>query len=107
VAQALAKTIAGSGMLTNPLQLDRLISIAAESVTVDQNTDLRQLILDLKDIDPTRVSFATTPWTRTMTTDAGSSVELDMPAAHELFEAVITDQTDEWLATHPQSVPSW
>ncbi len=105
VVQALAKKIASAGLLTNPLQLDRLISIAAESVTVDQDTDLRQLILDLKDIDPGRIAFATTPWTRTMTTDAGSSVELDMAAAQDLFEAVRTDQTAQWLATHPQDVP--
>jgi hypothetical protein len=40
-----------------------------------------------------------------MTTDAGSSVELDMAAARELFEAVINDETAEWLAAHPQGVP--
>lgn len=105
VVQALAKKIASTGWLTNPLDLDRLITVAAESVTVDQDTNLRQLILDLKDLDPNRMSFATVPWTRTMTTDAGSSVELDMAAARELFEAVINDETAEWLAAHPQGVP--
>jgi LCP family protein required for cell wall assembly len=107
VVKALASQIVDAGMLTNPIQLDRLISIAAESVTVDQSTDLRQLILDLRHIHPDNMSFATVPWTRTMQTDAGSSVELDLPAAQELFQAVIEDRTDEWLAAHPQQVPDF
>jgi LCP family protein required for cell wall assembly len=105
IVKALASQIASSGMLNNPIQLDRLISIAAESITVDQHTDLRSLILELKDIKPENLSFATTPWTTTMMTDAGSSVQLDMPAAQELFQAVIDDKTDAWLAAHPQGVP--
>lgn len=105
VVKALASQIASAGMLTNPMQLDRLITIAAESVTVDEGTDLRQLILNLRGIDPDAIAFATTPWTRTMQTEAGSSVELDMPAAQELFRAVAEDRTDEWLASHPQTVP--
>lgn len=105
VVKALASQIANAGMLTNPIQLDRLISIAAESVTVDESTDLRQLILDLRNIHPDDIEFATVPWTRTMQTDAGSSVELDMPAAQELFQAVIEDRTSEWLAAHPQELP--
>jgi LCP family protein required for cell wall assembly len=105
VVRALASQIVSAGMLTNPIDLDRLISIAAESVTADQDTDLRELALDLRGIDPDAISFATTPWTRTMQTDAGSSVELDMTAAQELFQAVIDDRTDEWLSAHPQGLP--
>ena len=37
-----------------------------------------------------------------MTTDAGSSVQLDMAGVEELFQAVRDDKTDEWLAAHPQ-----
>jgi LCP family protein required for cell wall assembly len=107
VVKALASQIVRAGMLTNPIQLDRLISIAAESVTVDQDTDLRQLILDLRGVNPDTITFATVPWTRTMQTDAGSSVELDLSAAQELFQAVIDDRTSEWLEAHPQGLPEF
>jgi anionic cell wall polymer biosynthesis LytR-Cps2A-Psr (LCP) family protein len=105
VVRALAAQIVSAGMLTNPIDLDRLISIAAESVTADQDTDLRELALELKGIDPDAITFATVPWTGTMQTDAGSSVQLDMAAAQELFQSVIDDRTDEWLAAHPQNAP--
>jgi anionic cell wall polymer biosynthesis LytR-Cps2A-Psr (LCP) family protein len=107
VIKALAHQIASAGMLTNPLKLDRLISIAAESVTVDKNTDLRTLIMQLKDIPPENIQTATTPWSGLGSEAVGSVVYLNMPAAQELFQAVIDDRTDAWLTAHPQGIPSW
>jgi LCP family protein required for cell wall assembly len=97
---AKAKT---SGVLTNPGKLDALLTTAAESLTVDKNLNLRDLAFLLKGIDPKNVTFATAPTLRTMKTDAGSSVELDMPGTEALFQAVLDDKTDEWLAAHPQA----
>jgi LCP family protein required for cell wall assembly len=105
VVKALADKITNEGLLTNPLQLDRLISTAAESVTVDQSTNLRDLVFALKDIRPANLKFATVPIKGTMTTFAGSSVELDEPACQTLYQAVINDKTDDWLAAHPQKDP--
>jgi LCP family protein required for cell wall assembly len=105
VVKALAHKISDEGMLTHPLTLDRLIVTAAASVTVDSSTDLRGLILKLKGIAPDNIRFATAPYVRTMQTDAGSSVELDMKGTQELFRAVIDDRANEWLAAHPQKVP--
>ena len=107
VVKALADQIFSAGIITNPVRLDHLISIAAESVTVDQNTNLRSLILDLKGISPENVKVATAPWSGLGRESAGSVVYLNMPAAQELFQAVIHDRTDAWLAAHPQGVPSW
>jgi hypothetical protein len=93
-------------MLTDPITLDKLISVAAESVAVNKDTNLRQLILDLKDINPDAIKFATTPWTNLMTTDArvlGAVGRCRRPAT---VPGVIDDKTDAWLAAHPQGVPS-
>lgn len=105
VVKALADKITNEGLLTNPLQLDRLISTAAESVTVDQSTNLRDLVFALKDIRPANLTFATVPTKGTMNTFAGSSVQLDVPACQVLFQAVIDDKAAEWLAAHPQKDP--
>jgi LCP family protein required for cell wall assembly len=106
VVKALADKIASSGMLTNPISLDQLIVTAASSVTLDKNMNLRDLALTLKGIKPDNITFATTPYSGTMNTSAGSSVQLDMVKAKTLFQAVIDDKTTEWLAANPQSLPT-
>jgi LCP family protein required for cell wall assembly len=105
VVKALADKISSSGMLTNPIKLDQLIVTAATSVTIDQSMNLRDLILTLRGIKPANVDFATTPYSGTMTTPAGSSVQLDMPKATALFQAVIADKTTAWLTSTPHTTP--
>jgi LCP family protein required for cell wall assembly len=107
VMKALAEKATTSGVVLNPGKLNTLITTAAESLTVDKNMNLRDLAFALKGISPANVKFATAPALGTITTAAGSSVALDMPAVQTLFAAVIDDRTDEWLATHPQAdIPS-
>jgi LCP family protein required for cell wall assembly len=103
VIKGLMKKATTTGVLTNPAKLDSLLSTAAESLTVDKNVNLRDLAFALKGINPDNVKFATTPALGTMTTDAGSSVELDEAGLEALFTAVREDKTDEWLAANPQS----
>jgi LCP family protein required for cell wall assembly len=102
VIKGLMKKVTSTGVLVNPITLDKLITTAAESLTVDKNMDLRSLVFALKGIDPANVKFATAPAIGTMTTEVGSSVQLDMPGVAQLFQAVRDDTTDEWLAAHPQ-----
>ena len=85
VIKGLMKKVTSTGVLTNPMKLDKLISTAAESFTVDQSMNLRDLVFALKSIDQANVKFATVPALGTMTTDAGSSVQLDLPGVAELF----------------------
>lgn len=105
VVKALADKISNSGMLTDPLKLDQLIVTAASALTLDNNMNLRDLAFTLKGINPENIKFATTPYSGTMTTPAGSSVQLNMPKAQALFQAVIDDKTTDWLAANPQSDP--
>jgi LCP family protein required for cell wall assembly len=102
VIKGLMKKVKTTGVLTNPGRLDDLITAAAESLTVDKNLNLRDLAFSLKGIDPSNVKFATTPIVGTMQTEFGSSIKLDMPAAQQLFTAVLEDKAEEWLAAHPQ-----
>jgi LCP family protein required for cell wall assembly len=102
VIKGLIAKVKEGGLLTSPATLDNLLTTAARSLTLDKTMNLTQLALELKDIDQENIKFATTPITGTMTTDAGSSVGLDMPGCEELFAAVRDDKTDQWLAAHPQ-----
>ncbi len=102
VLKALADKATQAGMLTNPVKLDRLLTTTAESLTIDKNMNIRDLAFALKGIDSSNIKFATVPIRGTITTDAGSSVELDDIGAQELFAAIREDRTDAWLAAHPQ-----
>lgn len=103
VIKGLMKKVVSSGTLTSPGKLDSLLTTAAESLTVDQHTDIRNLAFTLKGINPDNVKFATAPATGLFDSDAGNAVQLDMPGVEALFQAVRDDKTDEWLATHPQA----
>ncbi len=102
VIKGLIKKIISGGVLTNPLKLDALLTTAAESLTVDKDLNLRSLALAVSDIRPENVNYATVPHVGTMTTGAGSSVQLDMPGVAELCNAIREDRADEWLSAHPQ-----
>jgi LCP family protein required for cell wall assembly len=107
VIKALATKIFTKGMLTDPVELDKLVSLAAESVTVDQDMNIRDLVFAMKGIKPANIKFATAPFTNaSLKTDAGEAVELDLKGTQELFQAVIDDKTDAWLTAHPQKVPT-
>jgi LCP family protein required for cell wall assembly len=102
VMKALAEKATSAGVLTNPSKLDSLLVTAAQSITIDNSMNLRDLAFALKGIKPSNITFATAPYIGTMQTDAGSSVELNLPECQVLFKAVLEDKTAEWLAAHPQ-----
>ncbi|WP_020524297.1 LCP family protein [Catelliglobosispora koreensis] len=102
VIKGLIGKVKESGTLTNPSKLNNLLTIAAKSLTIDKSMNLIDLASEMKDIDQEAIKFATTPVAGTMTTHAGSSVQLDMQAAQELFAAVREDRAEQWLAEHPQ-----
>ncbi|WP_162907368.1 LCP family protein [Allorhizocola rhizosphaerae] len=102
VIKGLIAKVKQGDTLTNPSKLNSLLTTAAQSLTIDKSMNLTQLALEMKDIDQEAIKFATTPVIGTMNTHAGSSVQLDMAGAQELFAAVRDDKTDEWLAAHPQ-----
>ncbi|WP_189335963.1 LCP family protein [Actinoplanes ianthinogenes] len=102
VVKAVIAKVAKNKLLFKPLQLDELLGIAADSLTVDENLDLRDLVLAVRDIRPSNITFATVPYTRAdLKTPAGSAVQLDTKAAAEMFAAVKNDTIDQWLAAHP------
>jgi LCP family protein required for cell wall assembly len=103
IIKGLMKKVTSTGMLADPGGFNSLLTAAAESLTVDQSLDLRDLAFRLKDINPANVKFATAPHTGTGMVGDQSVVFLDVPAVNELFTAVREEKTDEWIAAHPES----
>ncbi len=102
VVQAVTKKVAEKNLLYKPLELDTLLGIAADSLTVDQNLDLRDLVFAVRDIRPGSIGYATVPYTSaSLKTPAGAAVQLDTAAAAEMFAAVKNDTIDQYLADNP------
>jgi LCP family protein required for cell wall assembly len=102
VVQGIIEKVSSGGVLDNPLKFDKLLITAAQSLTVDQNLDIRKLATSVKSIRPADVKFATVPVSNdNLKTAAGSSVELDAKKAPELFAAIKGDTVDQWLAANP------
>lgn len=103
VMKAIAVKATSSGIITNPVRLDNLLSTVAKSLTIDKSMNLRDLAFSLKGISPDKLTFATAPYKGTIDTPAGSSVQLDTAADQVLWQAILNDKTADWLAAHPQS----
>jgi LCP family protein required for cell wall assembly len=105
VKAVIAKAEKGD-LLTNPLKLDKLMSTAAEALTVDQSLDLQRLALAVKGIRVGSITTATVPYTSaSLKTPAGIAVQLDMKQAGAMFAAVRDDTIDEYLQENPSRPP--
>jgi LCP family protein required for cell wall assembly len=102
VFRALLEKVSSSGVLTNPLKLNRLLSTVSRSITVDQRVNIKDLIFELKGIRSNDLRFATVPAsTASLRTPAGSAVVLDPVKSSALFAAIRNDTIDAWLAENP------
>jgi LCP family protein required for cell wall assembly len=107
VVQGVIEKVSFNGMLTHPLTFDKLLTTAAQSITIDRTMDLRQLALSVKDIKPAKVKYATVPFSSLdMSTPAGSAVQLNEAKDATLFSAIQSDTVDEWLAANPPETRS-
>jgi LCP family protein required for cell wall assembly len=101
VVQGVIEKISANNVFANPLALDKVLTTAAGSLTVDKNLDLRQLAMTVKNIKPANVKFATVPYSNLdLKTSAGSSVELDQKKAASMFEGLRADSVNQWLAAN-------
>lgn len=102
VILAVAKKMTSKGVVTDPQKLDKLLTTVANSVTVDQNVDLPDLALGLKNLRPNNLRCTTLPFlTDDLQTPSGSSVELDPVKGEELYAAIRNDTMDAYMAANP------
>ncbi|MEV0897409.1 LCP family protein [Actinoplanes sp. NPDC049802] len=106
VVKAVIAKVSRSGALSDPLALDGLVSLVADSLTVDRDLELRDLAFAVKGIKPSAISYATVPYTNAgLRTSAGSAVKLDAKKSAAMFTAIKDDTIDQWLAANPQKAP--
>jgi LCP family protein required for cell wall assembly len=106
VIKAMVEKVTAGGLLTNPLKFDDLLITAADALTVDEELDLRDLALAVRDIRPSNITYGTVPHTNAgLQTSAGSAVQLDPAKATAMFSAIKDDTIDRWLTEHKQPAP--
>jgi LCP family protein required for cell wall assembly len=93
ISSALIEGI-NSGLLVNPLRLERFLSSVSAAIKVDQGFDVVRLADELRGISPHDVTFTTVPLSNTnYTTPTGESAVLwNDSAAATLFNELKTDQ---------------
>ena len=102
---ALMRRALSLGVLLNPVRLKGFLDVATKSIQVDDELDfgeLKDLALALKDLDPARVAFVTTPITGQGRRNGQSVVLLDDVAGPALFQSIKRDQP---LVKPPAALP--
>lgn len=89
---SMAKKVLSSGTLLNPAALLGVLNAATESLTADPqlaNIDnLRELVLSMKDLRPSNITFTTMPW---YPAGDGANVLMNKKKAKPLLNAIKND----------------
>ncbi|WP_147916072.1 LCP family protein [Ruania zhangjianzhongii] len=94
-------------VLTNPVQLNDLLTVVAENVSVDEGFtigEMRSLALSMRDIRPGDVNFISAPVLGTGWSPDGSQsiVNLDPDVLEEVSEAFAEDRIADYLEDNPE-----
>jgi LCP family protein required for cell wall assembly len=94
ISTALSEGIS-SGMLANPLRLERFLSAASATVKVDQGFNVVRLADEMRGVSPNDVTFTTVPLANLnyQTPSGESAVLWNTSAAAALFNGLKNDQT--------------
>jgi LCP family protein required for cell wall assembly len=99
--RALLKKATDAGMITDPGKLDRLLTAATESLTVDKNMPVRDLAFALRALRVDDVTFITLPFAGYLKTEVGDANQVDALKAQQLFTAVKAETVDQYLLANP------
>jgi LCP family protein required for cell wall assembly len=98
--RALLSQAQKKGVLTNPLQMDRMIRAVAGTLTVDTNgASLADLVFSLRDIRPDSIVGLTVPSEPTWI--GGTSYILAFQEAEGLYKAMVDDKVEDWAVANP------
>jgi LCP family protein required for cell wall assembly len=105
--QALLDKAASGGTLANPAKLDAFLQAVTKSVTVDNNFDLVNVALQLRDLRSSNLTFLASPTAGFGTQGGQSVVRADTAKAKALYQAVADDTVAQYLAAaQPTRSPS-
>ncbi|MBO9523192.1 MAG: LCP family protein [Nocardioidaceae bacterium] len=101
--QNLLRAVAAKLRTYNPVTLTRVAGELAALVSLDDalgDGELRSLVLSLRHLRPSRVTYATVPVTGTPTIAGQSVVTIDVALTRSLFDAVESGTLTDWRRTH-------
>jgi LCP family protein required for cell wall assembly len=105
--QALLDKAASGGTLANPAKLDAFLQAVTKSVTVDNDFDLVNVALQLRDLRSSNLTFLASPTAGFGQQGGQSVVQADTAKAKALYQAVADDTVANYLAaTKPTPSPS-
>ena len=108
--QALLDKAVSSGTLANPAKLNAFLQAVTKSVTVDNDFDLVNVALQLRNVRSGNLTFLASPSAGFGQESGQSVVRADTAKAKALYQAVADDTVTQYLAsappTHSPSAPA-
>lgn len=104
--QALLDRAASIGTLSNPVKLNSFLQAVTRSVTVDENLDLVNVGLELRNLRSDDLTFLSSPSAGTGTRRGQSVVLPNTAKAETLYAAVANDTVQEYLRESRSPRPS-
>lgn len=101
--QNLLRAVAEKAHTYNPVTLTRVAGKLAGFVSFDDGFgagELRSLVLSLRHLKQSRVTYGTVPVTGTPTISGQSVVTIDVPKTRSLFDAIDANTLPTWLRSH-------
>ncbi|WP_328414433.1 LCP family protein [Micromonospora sp. NBC_00389] len=95
--QALLDRAASVGTLSNPVKLNSFLQAVTKSVTVDEDFNLVNVALELRDLRSDDLTFLGSPSAGTAVKSGQSVVLSDTAKAKALYQAVVDDTVQEHL----------
>jgi LCP family protein required for cell wall assembly len=98
---------ASAAVLTNPIEMYRLIDTFTQALSVDStfsNAAMRTLALQLSRLRGSNVAFLTAPWKGLSWRNQQSVVLLNSGECATLWQAIRNDSVAAWAARHPGAV---
>jgi LCP family protein required for cell wall assembly len=105
--RAILTRAASAGVLSNPIEMYRLINTFTQALSVDStfsNSAMRTLALQLSRLRGSNVSFLTAPWSGLGWRDEQSVVLLNSRKCARLWQAMRSDSVAAWAVRHPGTV---
>ncbi|WP_406081439.1 LCP family protein [Micromonospora sp. NBC_00858] len=97
--EALLDRAAGLGTLSNPVKLNSFLQAVTKSMTVDQDFNLVDVAMELRDLRSDNLTFLGSPSAGTGMKSGQSVVLADTAKAKELYQAIAHDTVQEYLGT--------
>jgi LCP family protein required for cell wall assembly len=99
--KALMDKAVSKGVITEPAKLDAFLKATTKAITADNDFDLTDMAVEMRDIRGENLTFMTNPNKGSDTIGGQSVVVNDKEKSAELYQAIAEDKVGDFIAANP------